>query len=178
VSGPRLRTERLDLLAAGERELLAELESNAALAAALGAEVGEGWPPGVYDRGAAEFMLARTREGGAAATGWYAWYGATRDERPRLVLSIGYFGPPRDGEVEIGYSVVESERRRGFAREAIEALTVRALATPGVRLVCAHTTDDNVASWRALERAGFVHAGPGAEPGSRRYERFAAGPRA
>ena len=166
----RLVTARLELVPATEEMLVAEIESNAHLAEALGATVPPGWPPGLWDRGAAEWMLQRTREGGEELAGWYGWYGLRPGEPRELVLSIGYFGPPREGVLEIGYSVVVSERGRGYAREAIAALTARAVASPGVTCVCAHTAADNVPSQRALRHAGFAEAGPGAEPGTLRYE--------
>jgi len=164
-------TPRLELVAASAEMLEAELESPERFTEELGAVVPPGWPPGLYDRAAVEFMLGRTREEGEAGAGWYTWYGMRRGEPRVLVLSIGYFGPPRNGEVQIGYSVVESQRGNGYATEAIAALAGRALALPGVICVCAHTADDNVPSRRALARAGFLEVGPGKDAATRRFER-------
>ncbi len=52
-----------------------------------------------------------------------------------LVGSIGLFLPPADGQVEIGYGLVESRRGRGYATEAARALTDFALTLPGVHTV-------------------------------------------
>jgi ribosomal-protein-alanine N-acetyltransferase len=176
--GP-LRTARLDLVPGTTALLEGDLASPALLGEVLGAQVPPGWPPGEHDREAVEFFLARTREAGDAAAGWYAWYivwRAVADEPAALAGSIGYFGPPRDGVVEIGYSVVECFRGRGIATEAIAAITARALAVPGVERVIAHTAEGNAPSRGALRRAGFHDAGPGAEPGMRRFERLAPAP--
>lgn len=176
--GP-LRTARLELVPGTVALLEDDLASPERLGEGLRAKVPPGWPPGEHDRQAVEFFLARTREGGHAAAGWYAWYIVWReapDETPALAGSIGYFGPPRDGAVEIGYSVVECFRGRGIASEAIAAIAARALCVPGIGRVVAHTAADNAPSQGALRRAGFHDAGPGAEPGMRRFERLATRP--
>jgi ribosomal-protein-alanine N-acetyltransferase len=77
--------------------------------------------------------------------------------RDGLVIGeIGFVGPPRDGAVTIGYAIVPSARRRGYATEAISALSAWALGEPDVREVRAQTLPDNEPSVCALLRAGFV----------------------
>lgn len=161
----RLETRRLVLVAATPELLETELGDAAALGAALGAVVPPGWPPGEYDADAARFFRERLLEGGDAARGWYGWYAiarAGRAEPATLVGSVGTFGPPSaDGTVEIGYSVVESARGRGFATEMAHAITARALASPTVRTVVAETLEDNAASQHVLLRCGFRAIGEG-----------------
>ena len=178
--GPQVvRTARLDLVAATEAHLDAELRGLACgdfaeLAAILGAEVPAGWPPGVYDGDAMRFFRERLMAEGPPSVGWYGWYAIRReDERtsPLLVGSGGYFGPPSGRGVEIGYSVVESCRGQGFATEIIRALAAHAFAESPVSCVVAHTTKENVASQRALLRAGFRRVGNGAAPETARFER-------
>jgi RimJ/RimL family protein N-acetyltransferase len=169
---PVLRTARLDLVAATAAHLEAELEAPERLGRMLGVRVPAGWPPGLHDHDAIRFFCERLRSGGASAIGWYVWYVVRRaaGKHPAvLVASVGYFGPPEAGTVEIGFSVVDAYRREGIATEAIGALTARALAIPGTKQVLAHTAADNVASRMALRRAGFTETGAGAEPGSRRF---------
>jgi RimJ/RimL family protein N-acetyltransferase len=133
------------------------------------------WPSGEYDRDAMEFFRARLEEGGDAAVGWYGWYAVRNEDAdgPRaLVGAGGYFGPPdEEGRVEIGYSVLPAWQRRGYAGEIVDALRARAFGVPGVTLVVAHTTKENAGSVAVLARCGFAHAGPGAEPGTLRFER-------
>ena len=89
-----------------------------------------------------------------------------------MVGAGGYFGPPGDdGCVEIGYSVLPEWQRRGYASEIVDALVTRAFSVPDVTLVVAHTTPGNVGSVGVLARCGFSQTGPGAEPGSIRFER-------
>ncbi len=73
-----------------------------------------------------------------------------------VIGEIGFVGPPRDGAVTIGYAIVPSARRRGYATEAISALSAWALGEPDVREVRAQTLPENEPSIRALLRAGFV----------------------
>ncbi|NUW38612.1 GNAT family N-acetyltransferase [Nonomuraea rhodomycinica] len=72
-----------------------------------------------------------------------------------VVGSIGLFWPPSDGALELGYGIVESRRGRGYATEAVEALTAFAYAAPGVRSVHATVEPSNPPSIRVLEKAGF-----------------------
>jgi ribosomal-protein-alanine N-acetyltransferase len=73
-----------------------------------------------------------------------------------VVGDIGFLGSPGpSGVVEMGYSVVPSRRRRGYATEAARALAGWALHQPGVAAVEAETDADNLASQLVLERIGF-----------------------
>lgn len=76
-----------------------------------------------------------------------------------VVGDAGFHGPPDDGTVEIGYSVVPDRRRRGYASEAATALCRWALRRPDVRAVVASCASDNVGSIRTLERSGFIRVG-------------------
>jgi RimJ/RimL family protein N-acetyltransferase len=88
-----------------------------------------------------------------------------RDPRPfgyyqlqvagQAVGGIGFFGPPADGTVEIGYGLAPSARGHGYAAEALAAL-VRRAAELGAHTVRARTETENAASRRTLERTGFV----------------------
>jgi RimJ/RimL family protein N-acetyltransferase len=77
-----------------------------------------------------------------------------------VIGEIGFVGPPRDGAVTIGYAIVPSARRQGYATEAISALSAWALGEPDVREVRAQTLRDNEPSIRALLLAGFVEDEP------------------
>jgi RimJ/RimL family protein N-acetyltransferase len=146
-----IRTERLDLTATTLDLAEAELTSLERFAEMLGASIPDGWPPGLYDRGAMTFFRDRLRE--SSAEGWYGWYAVLRAEH-LLVASIGFCGPPKDGVVELGYSVVEAYRRRGIATEAVTAMAAHAFAC-GAQMLFADCAYDNVASHRVLEHAGF-----------------------
>ena len=73
-----------------------------------------------------------------------------------VVGGIGFFGPPQDGEVEIGYGIVPSRQRRGYATEAVRAMVADIFQLPGVQTVTAHVDLDNPASIRVLEKSGMT----------------------
>jgi RimJ/RimL family protein N-acetyltransferase len=64
-----------------------------------------------------------------------------------------------DGVVEIGYAIVTSCWRRGYATAAVRALMRRAEAAAEIARVIAHTPLDRPASGRVLEKAGFACVG-------------------
>lgn len=70
------------------------------------------------------------------------------------VGSIGCFGPPLDGEAEVGYGLVAEVRGQGLATEALRALVAEA-ARVRVRLR-ASVEPDNQPSVRVLARSGFT----------------------
>lgn len=76
-----------------------------------------------------------------------------------VVGGVGLFGAPATGELEIGYGVVGSRQGRGYATEAVRALTDWVWHDPRTRLVIAGTAPGNRASQRVLEKAGFAAAG-------------------
>ncbi len=80
-----------------------------------------------------------------------------------LVGTVGYKGPPRDGVVEIGYSVVPSWQRRGLATEACRAL-IESAWERGADVILAHTLDHLKPSIAVLCKLGFVPSEP-PEPG-------------
>lgn len=169
-----LRTSRLDLIAATLSHVEAELDAPSRLGSLLGAEVPEGWPPGEYDHDAQEFFRECLERGGDGVVGWYGWYAIRRAEAAspaRLVGAGGFLGPPApEGEVEIGYSLLPQARGQGLATELVRALLEWALTHPEIQRVVAHTAEGNEASAAVLTRAGFSPAGPGAEPGTLRFE--------
>lgn len=88
-----------------------------------------------------------------------------------VVGGIGFFGPPLDAEVEIGYGIVPSRQGRGYATEALLAMIAMAWADARVRTVVAGTDPGNAASQRVLGKAGFRRiAGRITASGEFRYE--------
>jgi ribosomal-protein-alanine N-acetyltransferase len=90
----------------------------------------------------------------------YGFHLVVRREDGIVIGEIGFVGPPQRGAVMIGYAIVPSARRQGYATEAIEAVTAWAMAQPGVEEVRAQTLPDNEPSIRALLRAGFTEQEP------------------
>ena len=172
-----IETSRLLLVPATPAALRAELVGREALAEVLGVEVPESWPPELYDADAVRWTLAALEEG-RGADGWSFYYVI---ERPtpgapaRLCGGGGFVGiPDATGTVEVGYSIVPERRRRGYAREMVEACVAWAFAHPEVSRVIAHTLPHLITSIRVLESTGFAFVGPHAAAGEAdaiRYER-------
>jgi len=77
-----------------------------------------------------------------------------------VVGSINLKGPPdADGDVEIGWGVIENVRRKGYATEASAAVLKWAVQQPGVRSISATIPDDNYPSQRLATRLGLIRTG-------------------
>ena len=166
-----IETARLTLVPATLALARAELSDRAEFARLLGAVVPGNWPPETLVDALPLFLLAL--EEAPDLSGWLAWYAlaAEKDAPGRiLVASGGFKGPPLDGTVEIGYSVLPQYQGRGYATEMVRGLVVWAMAQTGVARVSAETEWANPASVRVLLRAGFVACGAVAEPGGARFQ--------
>src|SRR5262245_15697507 len=117
-----VRTERLELVPATAEMVRAEMDDRRRFAALLGAVVPDSWPPPLNDRNSMEWA-ARFLEADATAGGWGCWYVLLLDGAVGAPLAIGTLGckgrPTEDGTAEIGYSLVPSYQRRGYATEAV-----------------------------------------------------------
>jgi len=156
-----LETSRLRLVPATPALIGDELAGPARLAAALEAELPVDWPPEHHDADTLQFWREQLSQAGAE--GWWLYYTlVTEPVPPILVGTVSYKGPPQDGVVEIGYSVVPSWRRRGLATEASQGL-IEAAWEQGVELVIAHTFARLEPSVGVLGRLGFEPAGANEE---------------
>jgi ribosomal-protein-alanine N-acetyltransferase len=167
-----IETLRLRLIPASPEVLRAELAGPATLAAALGVEIPPGWPPELYDRPAVEYCLGKL-EAHPEEAGWWFHYFVRRPVAGQPATAVGaggYKGPPQDGTVEIGYSILPEHRRRGYACEATQGLAAHALERPGIGRVIAQTLPHLEASIGVLQKCGFRFAGEGSEEGAVCYE--------
>ena len=80
-----------------------------------------------------------------------------------LVGLGGFYGPPVDGVVEIGYAVAPSRQGRGIATAAVDILLARA-DEAGVSVVIAHTLAQVNASTGVLGKTGFVRTSAQNDP--------------
>ena len=89
--------------------------------------------------------------------GWHCQWAAVLKEERRIIGSLAFKGPPEEtGEVEIGYGFDPCYHNRGLATEAVGALVRWALSQEEVEAVIGETANNNVASMRVLQKAGFV----------------------
>ncbi|MDY6898198.1 MAG: GNAT family N-acetyltransferase, partial [Cyanobacteriota bacterium] len=86
---------------------------------------------------------------------------------PRLIvvdkLIVGMCGfknrPKEDNSVEIGYGIIPSQQRKGFATRAVELLVIEAFSQIGINSVIAHTDLSNYPSQKVLQKNGFIKQG-------------------
>ena len=168
-----LDTSRMRLVASSVALVRAELFDREGFARALAATVPSDWPPDEA-ADAVPWFLERLEEAGPAGEGWYGFYGVALDGvEPVLVGGGGTVGPPQEGSVEIGYSVLPAYQRRGYALEMMTAIIGWLGQDTRVRAITAETDSANVPSRGLLARLGFAETGPGREPGSLHFARSA-----
>ncbi|MFI6008138.1 GNAT family N-acetyltransferase [Streptomyces sp. NPDC051243] len=82
-----------------------------------------------------------------------------RKEDDLAVGGMGFHGAPdEEGRAEVGYDLVEGARGRGYASEALRALSEWSLAREDVQLLCATIDPGNLPSQGVATRAGYVRA--------------------
>lgn len=144
------------LLPATEASLRAEIAGDvAALAAALDVAQPAAWPPELFDADAARYSLDLLAQEPLSREWGLRYFALKRGGAPQLVGAGGYKGPPRDGFVEVGYSILHAHRRRGYATEATRGLAARAFAKLDIDRVLAHTLVELAPSIGVLEKLEF-----------------------
>lgn len=150
------RGDFIVLIATTPELLDAEERGGPAIAAGLGVEPPAAWPPQHNDPETRVWMrgLIAKHPDEPHYSSWYII------AEGRLVGICGFKGPPDLwGEVEIGYSVVDAEHRKGFGLAAASMLVAMAFRDPRVAVVTAETLPALVGSQAILTRCGFIHVG-------------------
>lgn len=156
----RLFTSRLELVA-GTLELAeAEINNLAAFAELLKVPKPATWPPPLNDQNSQQHFLASLQKAVPSDAGWNLWFCILREPR-QLVGNAGFKGSPKDGLVEIGYSMLEAHQGNGYCTEAVHALLDWAFQNPAVQTVVALTLPELTPSIRVMEKCGFNFVGAG-----------------
>jgi len=99
--------------------------------------------------------IIRSLEAVKEPTGFGTWIISKKDG----MYGIGDAGyklkPNKKGEIDIGYSLTESERKKGYAIEVAKALTNWAFANEEVKAITASCLLNNIPSARILEKLGM-----------------------
>jgi RimJ/RimL family protein N-acetyltransferase len=81
------------------------------------------------------------------------------DDSEVVVGHAGFHAPPdARGMVEVGYTVLEAHRRRGYATSAV-SLLLREAASLGARVVRASVSPENAGSLAVVRALGFAQVG-------------------
>jgi len=161
------------VVASTAERVRAEIGDRTEFGRLLEARIPNDWPPDEA-ADALPWFLERLEAADPRNAGWYGFYGVVvtgEVDAPVLVGGGGSLGPPVDGVVEIGYSVLPAFHRRGYASEMMRAILDWIAADPRVRLVTAETDGDNLASRRLLDRLGFSESRSGGDAGRVTYEK-------
>ena len=77
-----------------------------------------------------------------------------------MVGDLCFVGPPDPlGEIEIGYGTYEDFREKGYMTEAVGGMIGWARTQHGVSAIRASTEKDNPASFKVLQKNGFIQCG-------------------
>jgi RimJ/RimL family protein N-acetyltransferase len=116
----------------------------------LGIGLADEWPPQELAG-----VLRRQARASADAERFGVWV-MIECASSSVVGDVGFHGPPdAGGAIELGYAVIPSRRRRGYAVEAAGALVAWGARQPGVDSIVAGCGARNTPSIRTLERVGF-----------------------
>lgn len=153
-----IRTQRLDLhvVRPHEYELLAVDRADPRLWADRGFCNPHGYL--VADPGPLPYRLPMVRSNPEHAP--YLLRVAVERAEGIIVGGAGFHAmPDANGAIEIGYSIVEGLRRRGYGTEVLHGMWAWVIAQPGVRTLRYSVGVDNVPSQHIVRSLGFTHIG-------------------
>lgn len=100
-------------------------------------------------------FVNRAFEESEKPSGYEFWMMALK-ENMNIIGDIGFKGKPdENGEVEIGYGIIEEEHGRGYGTEALRVMLKWALGQQEVTVVKADCLIDNIPSIKILEKCGM-----------------------
>ena len=87
-----------------------------------------------------------------------------RDPSRPMAGHIGFHGPPKDGSLELGYTVIPQHRRQGYAREAAVGMMDWAAREHAINRFLVSISPDNEPSLALAEKMGFQRIGEQMDP--------------
>jgi len=172
----RLLTTRLELVSATVELAQAEIRDLSTFAGLLSVPTPAIWPPPLNDEHSQRKFLASLQKAKPRDAGWNLWF-CIRREPPELIGIAGFKDSPKEGFVEVGYSILEAHQRNGYCTEAVRVLVGWALQNSAVRVVVGHTLPELTPSIRVMEKCGFVLVGDGPIEDGRQTIRYEVTPK-
>lgn len=119
----------------------------------LGIKIDKKWP--TQDTKDILPIIYESLEKDKIPSGFETWMIVKKDNM-QVIGDIGFHGKPNGkGEVEVGYGLVENERKKGFGFESLKAIIHWAISQRNVKVIKAECLIDNKPSARILEKAGM-----------------------
>jgi len=88
-------------------------------------------------------------------TGFESWM-IIKNNTKEIIGDAGFKGfNPIDNSIDIGYGIIQEERKKGYAEEASKALIEWAFSTGIVKEISAKCATDNLGSIHLLKKMGF-----------------------
>lgn len=157
-------TSRLELVPLGAPFLEALLGGSLAMAEEIGGfSLPRGWPD-EHDRRFLELRLNQM-DGDPESQQWLVRaIVSRRDLRRPMIGHIGFHGPPRNGCLEMGYTVFSTYRRQGYAEEAALGVMRWAATNHCITRFRVSISPDNAPSLAMAAKLGFEHTGEQIDP--------------
>jgi RimJ/RimL family protein N-acetyltransferase len=170
-----IQTARLSLIPVTPESLLIQQLNDAGMKAKLGAclnaIVPAEWPPEHWEPHVLDYLLNLYAES-PEAVGWCRYIVLRNASGSTLIGTFGAGFPNAETrETEIGYGILPSWQRQGFAPEAVAAMLPWLAAQREIRAFVAQTFPRLRGSIRVLEKCGFELAGAGLEEGTILFRR-------
>ncbi len=155
-----IATDRLILIPCTREHLEAFARGHADLGVLIGATVPQTFP--VFPESFLYWLeIAQVAQ---LPVGWANWVFVHKADRV-AIGDGGFKGAPNEqGEVEIGYAIIDDYRQQGYAREAAGALVAWAFTHLEVTAVKAETLVSGDASMRVLAAIGMQRTGDYLDP--------------
>ena len=150
----RFSTERLVLVPVNFNIVASLLKGESKVIDELGYKMNSEWPR--KDTFDILEILSETMGETEEPSGYGLWM-IIRKEDMLIVGDAGFMDEPNEsGETEIGYGIIDSERKKGYGYETTKGLLNWAFSQENVKVIKARCFLDNIPSIRILEKIGMV----------------------
>lgn len=161
---PTIVTSRLELVSISPSFLEALLAGRPFIAEGIGRlSLPRGWPD-EHDERLLQVRLQDMRDDPDTQLWLLRAMVIRRDRLRPMVGHIGFHGSPKDGSLELGYTVMPQYRRQGYAREAALGMMDWAAREHAVNRFLVSISPDNEPSLALADKMGFKRIGEQIDP--------------
>lgn len=150
MAAGKIETERLIIIPMSYSLMCSVLENRYEKLKELGIMPAVSWPR--QDTLNILSFLKGSLEDSDEVSGFYVWM-IVKKEDMTIIGDAGFKGlPDENGDIDIGFGLIDDEQRKGYGCEAANALINWAFSQKGVRRITADCLVDNYGSKRVLEK--------------------------